>query len=65
MPLEDPRLPTQTYESMLRQGESSNMGLLAGEVAFIGKGRKSSYLWAAAVIVSMILWFLFIRAVQS
>ena len=65
MPLEDPRLPTQTYQSMLRQGESQNMGLLAGEVAFIGKRRKSSYLWAAAVIVSMISWFLFIGATQS
>jgi hypothetical protein len=55
MPTESPKMPDETYESMLRRGESRGLGLQAGEVAWYPKPtKKFPYRAIAAGLIVLI-----------
>lgn len=49
MPTEQPHMPNETYESMLRRGASKGLGVQAFEVAYVSKKSK-----AMTVLVSCV-----------
>ena len=57
MPSEDPRLPSDTYESLLRRDHTSGLGLQTGEVAFYPRLRrsKSALMIAGAIIIAGVM----------
>jgi hypothetical protein len=55
MPTESPRMPGETYKSMLRRGESRGLRLQAGEVAWYPKPtKKFPYRAVAAGLIMLI-----------
>ena len=52
MPLEDPRMPTDTHAALLRRGHAS-LGLQAGEVAW--SGHRSLVPWNGIKVLGSIV----------
>jgi len=57
MPSEDPRLPSETYESLLRRDHTKGLGLQAGEVASYPRLRRSKapLVIAGAIIITGVM----------
>ena len=60
MPSEDPRLPRETYRTLLAQGGNKHMPLQAGEVGTIPRRRGNGTVrFLRAVVPSLIGVFIF------
>lgn len=65
MPSERPRMPSETYESMLRAGHSKGLGLQAYEVAaFSKKNYIGKILVVCLTIVTVIMMTIGIAVVK-
>ena len=58
MPSETPHMPHETYESMLRHGESRGLRLQAFEVAFRPKKKKNAPFFLTVAFIMSILGLL-------
>jgi len=52
MPSELPRMPGETYQSMLRHGSAKGLGLQAGEVAWSGSRKGPTFSKDAKLVVA-------------